>query len=336
MVRETSGLLRPYGSRSSRASVGGSVARASEAKTFLPHITAFTMLLKLSSVRMMSDASFATEADVRFLEGGAVICSVSSYSDNLTLLQHVWLLTFDQSVFVCRRRSGEDSQLWPNLVDTLLLNLKSSPGWMMPHLVAMARAVSMVFDADHAEAGESGEDVRLVFPVGLSLSGGEVSVGEADGPEALRRHRLDHLLHQVFSHGAHGLPHRVEGVDLEQFLFWDFVADGLVVSVQVEGESHNRVRSTCCCSEGRTLHHVGEPGRPDRDLEPGVCLRSDIHSVIYHTLPHRTKAAFLLVHITVFTSAEQREDDPSLRVFPHSRDQHLTRALHHMGTWERD
>ena len=41
----------------------------------------------------------------------------------------------------------------------------------------------------------------------------------------------------VPQHGAHGLPHGVEGVDLEQFLLWVFVADGLVVSVQVEGES---------------------------------------------------------------------------------------------------
>lgn len=40
----------------------------------------------------------------------------------------IWLsnqcLTFDQSVFVRRRRSGEDSQLWPNLINTLLFNLQ--------------------------------------------------------------------------------------------------------------------------------------------------------------------------------------------------------------------
>lgn len=33
-------------------------------------------------------------------------------------------LTFDQSVFVRWRRSGEDSQLWPNLINALLLNLQ--------------------------------------------------------------------------------------------------------------------------------------------------------------------------------------------------------------------
>lgn len=33
-------------------------------------------------------------------------------------------LTFDQSVFIRWRRSGEDSQLWPNLINALLLNLQ--------------------------------------------------------------------------------------------------------------------------------------------------------------------------------------------------------------------
>lgn len=41
----------------------------------------------------------------------------------------------------------------------------------------------------------------------------------------------------VLYHSAHGLPHGVEGVDLVQFLLWDFVADGLVVPAQVDGES---------------------------------------------------------------------------------------------------
>lgn len=106
-------------------------------------------------------------------------------------------LTFDQSVFVRWRRSCEDSQLWPDLINAFLFNLwtktecgntrihlrhvqfkplnvkqgcvcsapgrtspsslrmrrlnsrpsmhrKSSPGCMMPHLVAMARAVLML------------------------------------------------------------------------------------------------------------------------------------------------------------------------------------------------
>ena len=39
MVREMRGLLRPYGLRSSRASVGGSVARAREAKVSIIRFT---------------------------------------------------------------------------------------------------------------------------------------------------------------------------------------------------------------------------------------------------------------------------------------------------------
>lgn len=39
MVREMRGLLRPYGLLSSRASVGGSVARASEAKVSMMRLT---------------------------------------------------------------------------------------------------------------------------------------------------------------------------------------------------------------------------------------------------------------------------------------------------------
>lgn len=39
MVREMRGLLRPYGFLSSRASVGGSVARASEAKVSMMRLT---------------------------------------------------------------------------------------------------------------------------------------------------------------------------------------------------------------------------------------------------------------------------------------------------------
>lgn len=34
------------------------------------------------------DDRYHGETDVRFLEGGAVVCSISSYRDNLPLLQH--------------------------------------------------------------------------------------------------------------------------------------------------------------------------------------------------------------------------------------------------------
>lgn len=65
-----------------------------------------------------------------------------------------------------------------------------------------------VLDADHSDAGEAGQDLALVVPVRLSVSGGEVSVSKADGPQALRCHRLDHLRHQIVS-----VP-RFEGFDL--------------------------------------------------------------------------------------------------------------------------
>ncbi len=37
--------------------------------------------------------------------------------------------------------------------------------------------------------------------------------------------------------GAHGLPHGVEGVHLVEFLLWDLVPDGLVVSFQVQDQA---------------------------------------------------------------------------------------------------
>lgn len=37
--------------------------------------------------------------------------------------------------------------------------------------------------------------------------------------------------------GAHGLPHRVERVHLVEFLLWDLVPNGLVVSFQVKDQS---------------------------------------------------------------------------------------------------
>ena len=39
IVRDMSGLLRPYGLRSSKASVGGSVANASDAKVSIIRLT---------------------------------------------------------------------------------------------------------------------------------------------------------------------------------------------------------------------------------------------------------------------------------------------------------
>lgn len=39
-----------------------------------------------------------------------------------------------------------------------------------------------VLNADHSNAGEARENVGLIVPVRLSISAGEFSVGEADGP----------------------------------------------------------------------------------------------------------------------------------------------------------
>lgn len=54
-----------------------------------------------------------------------------------------------------------------------------------------------VLDAHDADAGQPGEDVVLAVPVGLAVGGREVPVRQADGPQALRGHGLDHLLHHV-------------------------------------------------------------------------------------------------------------------------------------------
>ncbi|TNN46162.1 hypothetical protein EYF80_043629 [Liparis tanakae] len=72
-----------------------------------------------------------------------------------------------------------------------------------------------VLDAHHGDAGEAGEDVGLVLPVGLSVGGAEVSVSEADGAQPLRRHRLNHSLHQVvLVPGLKGLGLAADGQDL--------------------------------------------------------------------------------------------------------------------------
>lgn len=56
-----------------------------------------------------------------------------------------------------------------------------------------------VFNAHHADAGESSEDVIFTVPVWLALRGSEIPVRQADGPQALGGHGLDHFLHHVVS-----------------------------------------------------------------------------------------------------------------------------------------
>lgn len=55
----------------------------------------------------------------------------------------------------------------------------------------------------------------------------------------LRGSFAEHLVAavMVLHYSAHGLPHGVEGVHLEQFLLWNFITDALIVSPQVECES---------------------------------------------------------------------------------------------------
>lgn len=49
---------------------------------------------------------------------------------------------------------------------------------------------------DHGDAGQLGQDLVLAVPVGLGV-GGEVAEGQADGPQPVARHGLDHLLHHL-------------------------------------------------------------------------------------------------------------------------------------------
>lgn len=56
-----------------------------------------------------------------------------------------------------------------------------------------------ILDAHHADASESGEDIVFVVPVRLPLGGGKVSVSEADCPQALWGHGLDHFLDHIVS-----------------------------------------------------------------------------------------------------------------------------------------
>lgn len=53
-----------------------------------------------------------------------------------------------------------------------------------------------VLDPDHADGGEVIQNVVLVLPVGLGVAA-EVPVRHANGPQAVARHGLDHLLHHL-------------------------------------------------------------------------------------------------------------------------------------------
>lgn len=54
-----------------------------------------------------------------------------------------------------------------------------------------------VLDADHDDAGEVVQDVILNVPVRLSCLGRKVPVSNADGPQPVTGHRLDHLMHHL-------------------------------------------------------------------------------------------------------------------------------------------
>lgn len=49
---------------------------------------------------------------------------------------------------------------------------------------------------NNTDGGEVIEDVVLLVPGGLRITG-EVTVRHADGPQAITRHGLDHLLHHL-------------------------------------------------------------------------------------------------------------------------------------------
>eukprot|EP01136_Pigoraptor_vietnamica_P010644 Opistho-1_new@48534 len=214
MRRERSGLLRPYGLRSSSASVGGSVARASDANesmmrlthssctavsgdsssttapmnattmaqmltvswncrnlaiesyTLRPHLTAATIELKLSSMRMMSDASLATDVpampiakptSARLRAGPSFVPSPVTATTSRLALSRL-LIAPDTSVYLSfgddrasTRRRGKISsnsccRMLPSLSRTLARNsgpsmTSSFPSLRMPHLRAIDRAV---------------------------------------------------------------------------------------------------------------------------------------------------------------------------------------------------
>ena len=84
--------------------------------------------------------------------------------------------------------------------DTGPLALFDGVGDLRPH---------RILDTDDAQAGEIRNDILLVFPVGLvvnvylvdvGLARHEVPISDRDRPEAVARHRLDHVLHQPILH----------------------------------------------------------------------------------------------------------------------------------------
>lgn len=101
--------------------------------TLRPHITAFTILLKLSSVNIISDASFATsvpaipyyntktiikflmnkmnfydnyhgKSNISFFQGRTIISAITSHCHYFTTITHFTVnYTLDQCIFICRR-----------------------------------------------------------------------------------------------------------------------------------------------------------------------------------------------------------------------------------------
>lgn len=68
-----------------------------------------------------------------------------------------------------------------------------------------------ILDANNAQAGEVVDNILLVFPVGLALAvhlvdlgfaRHKVTIGDRNGSQAVARHRLDHLPHQLVLHLA--------------------------------------------------------------------------------------------------------------------------------------
>jgi hypothetical protein len=84
--------------------------------------------------------------------------------------------------------------------DTGLLALFNGIGNLGPH---------RILNTNDTQAGEIGDDVLLVLPIGLvvnvnlidvGLAWYKVPVSDRDRPEAIACHRLDHILHQPVLH----------------------------------------------------------------------------------------------------------------------------------------
>ncbi|KAF3856131.1 hypothetical protein F7725_016854 [Dissostichus mawsoni] len=151
MVLEMRGLLRPYGFLLSRDSVGGSVARAREAKVSMirfthnictafrgDHYDGHDVDSELE-LKELGDAVVDVAAPhYCFHDTAEVVISPSLVPSPVTATTCLWspkVLSYCTSPFSLR---------------ILLLNslpsmqMKSSPGWMIPHLMAMALAVFML------------------------------------------------------------------------------------------------------------------------------------------------------------------------------------------------